>query len=366
MKFLEGLRDPSVARGLIQGIRRQAAGLDRQVRIMEVCGTHTVSLRKHGIHTALPPNITLISGPGCPVCVTPAGYIDNALELAEGHGAIIATFGDMLKVPGTTGRALSELLRDRRVRMVYSPSEVPPMARETSAPVVFLGIGFETTIPPIMQVFRTAREEGVSNMLVYTSFRRVVPALNALLADPDSRIDGFLLPGHVSVIIGARAYEGLISPHGAVPAVIAGFEPVDMLGAIYELVHQMVRGEVEVVNGYPRAVRPNGNERAQHLIKETLEPCDSLWRGLGSIPDSGWRLQPEYRDLDARLRFGLEEVEDSDPPGCLCSRVIQGKALPPECGFFAKGCTPEDPLGPCMVSSEGTCAAHFRYCRDLP
>jgi len=240
------------------------------------------------------------------------------------------------------------------------------MARETSAPVVFLGIGFETTIPPIMQVFRAARDEGISNMLVYTSFRRVVPALNALLADPDSKIDGFLLPGHVSVIIGARAYEGLRWPHGAVPAVIAGFEPVDMLGAIYELVRQMARGEANIVNGYPRAVRPNGNELAQHLIEETLEPCDSVWRGLGSIPDSGWRLQPEYRDLDARLRFGLEEAEDSDPPGCLCSRIIQGKALPPECGFFGKGCTPEDPLGPCMVSSEGTCAAHFRYCRDLP
>ena len=361
---LPGFRDPDVARPLIDSIRRRAGRVKRVVRIMEVCGTHTVALRKHGVRGALPDNIELVSGPGCPVCVTPATYIDNAFVLVEEHGVLLATFGDMLKVPGTDGRSLSTLASSRRVQMVYSPEELLPLAASTSDPVVFLGIGFETTIPPIAQVFRTAAQNGIENLLLYSSFRQVVPALNALLSDPENPIDGFLLPGHVSVIIGVRGYDEMRGPRGRVKGVISGFEPVDMLAGIEQLLGLIEEERDEVVNGYPRAVRMDGNRIALDLMKEMLEPCDSLWRGLGVIPESGMALREAYRAMDAGVRFALPELEDLDPPGCLCGQVIQGKALPSQCPFFAGDCTPESPVGPCMVSSEGTCAAHFRFGRS--
>jgi hydrogenase expression/formation protein HypD len=325
---------------------------------MEVCGTHTVNLRKEGIHSLLPDNIRLISGPGCPVCVTPSTYIDNGISLIEEQGAVVATFGDMLKVPGTRGRSLQEFLGGGRVRMVYSPSELPEIGRECDGPVVFLGIGFETTVPAVASVFKRLFDEGTGTLSLYPAFKTVAPALQALLADPEHRIDGFLLPGHVSVIIGKDAYGFL---NGRIPAVITGFDALDMLDGIRMLLSQIRDGRKTVENAYPRAVSERGNVKAQQLIGEMLKPADSLWRGLGMIAKSGLSFRAPYDRLDAAAIFDLPPLENSDPPGCLCGRVIQGKALPIDCGLFGTDCTPEQPVGPCMVSSEGTCAAYLRF-----
>ena len=340
-------------------IAAAAASIGSAVTLMEVCGTHTVSLRKEGIHSLLPDTVRLVSGPGCPVCVTPTGYIDNALDLVMRRGAVVATFGDMLKVPGSDGTSLSSYLGDERVRIVYSPAECLEIARSSVRPVVFLGIGFETTIPTIASTFRTAMAEGVGNLFLYPAMKTVPAALTALLAS-DRYFDGFILPGHVSVVIGRSGYS-FLEGNGGIPGVVTGFGPLDMLEGIRELVHLVSRRENRVLNAYPRAVREHGNPKARAVMSEVLEPCDAVWRGLGTIPDSGLTLKEEYGSLDARSRFGIIEREVPDPPGCRCAEVILGKTLPTECGLFGGLCTPDRPVGPCMVSSEGTCAAYLRY-----
>ena len=354
------LRDAELVRPLVEEIRGLAGRVGRRIRIMEVCGTHTVELRRCGIPSLLPRNITLISGPGCPVCVTPTGYIDDALSLAADERAVVATFGDMLKVPGTRGESLSRHTGGGRVRMVYSPAEVLRLAEASDRPVVFLGIGFETTIPAVAAVFLKAHREGRRNVFLYPAFKAVVPALKALLADPRRAIDAFLLPGHVSVILGTEPYR-FLERGGGLPAVVAGFEPLDMIYAILLILRQLVEGSRKVENAYPRAVKAEGNARARSVIDELTEPRDDLWRGLGWIPASGRGLRREFRAMDAAEAFGLPPLENHDPPGCLCGGVIQGKAAPPECSLFGRKCTPESPVGPCMVSSEGTCAAYLRY-----
>lgn len=358
MRPTERLQDRGLAQRLKRGIDEAAARIGHPVRIMEVCGTHTVALRKSGVSSLLPPGVTLVSGPGCPVCVTPTGYIDNALTLVESGQATVVSFGDMLKVPGSGGQALSRHLGSGRVRLVYSPSELPAIAESSAAPVVFLGIGFETTIPTVASVFLRAEPRG--RLFLYCAFKTVMPALRSLLAAPDLGIDAFLLPGHVSAIIGTRAYGELEGP-GGVPSVVAGFEPVDMLYALLLVLRQLSRGERRVQNAYPRAVRPEGNPRAWALAQRLLEPGDELWRGLGLIPASGLRLREEHAACDAQRRFELPPVRDCEPAGCLCGEVIRGKSLPADCALFGRACTPDHPVGPCMVSSEGTCAAHLRY-----
>jgi hydrogenase expression/formation protein HypD len=328
--------------------------------LMEVCGTHTVNLRKSGIHAMLPENVRLISGPGCPVCVTPTSYIDSCFSLIEKHDAVIATFGDMVKVPGTDGRSLSFYMGTESVKLVYSPAEVIALAEKTDKPVVFLGIGFETTIPVVASVFFKIKENGPKNIFLYPVFKTVPPALKALLADPDRYFDGFILPGHVSVIIGEKAYRFLEEPDGA-PGVITGFEPVDMLCGVERLLRVIASGENRVENRYTRAVRADGNGKAREIMNTMLQPVDALWRGLGTIPASGLGLRPEYSDIDAVSVFDLPQLTPYDPPGCRCAEVIQGKMTPPECGLFGKECVPEVPVGPCMVSSEGSCAAYLRY-----
>ncbi len=302
----------------------------------------------------------MISGPGCPVCVTPAGYLDNALALVEEHGATVATFGDMLKVPDSRGRSLSRYLGSARVRMVYSPAEALSLAQKSSGPVVFLGIGFETTAPAVCSVFLKAAERGLANLFLYPAFKTVPPALKALLSHPQRSFDAFLLPGHVSVVIGLAPYRLLELP-GGVPGVVAGFEPEDMLLGIAAILRQLASGLQQVQNAYPRAVRPEGNRKARQIMERLLEPEDALWRGLGRIPESGLRLRPEFASLDAARRFGLPEAGNVEPPGCRCAEVLQGRFLPSECPLFARSCTPDSPVGPCMVSSEGSCAAHLRY-----
>ena len=352
-----------LASSLVSEIERAASLIGRPVRIMEVCGTHTVELRKQGVHSLLPGNVRLVSGPGCPVCVTPAGYVDNALALARSRDAVIASFGDMLKVPGRDGATLASLSGSGCVRLVYSPIELTAMARAIGGPVVFLAVGFETTIPTVLSGFITAQEAGARNLLLYTAFKTVPPALRFLLADPDHGIDGFLLPGHVSVIIGPEAYAFLEQPRGR-PGVIAGFEPLDMLLGILMLLRQIAGHKQRVENAYPRAVRPGGNPRARALMERMLEPRGDAWRGLGTIPDASLGLRPAYAEADAERIFSLSTPLDAEPAGCLCAWVIAGKATPPQCSLFGTRCTPDDPVGPCMVSSEGTCAAHFRYGGD--
>ena len=353
-------KDAVQAKAVIREIVSLAGAIGKEVKIMEVCGTHTVSLRRAGIHSLLPENIRLISGPGCPVCVTPTGYIDNALVLLEEKDVIVATFGDMLKVPGSKGTTLSSYLGTGKVRMIYSPTELITIASETDKQVVFLGIGFETTIPGIAVTFLKAGQRGIPNLLLYSAFKTVPAALTALLNDADRYFDGFLLPGHVSVIIGSDAYAFLQQP-GSVPGVIAGFEPLDMLRGIRTLLQCIAEEHILVKNEYPRAVRADGNRKARAVMEELLMVSDEKWRSLGVIPGSGLSLKPEFSSLDAGKVFFLREPEDRDNPGCLCGKVILGKVTPPECTLFREVCTPDHPVGPCMVSSEGTCAAYLRY-----
>jgi hydrogenase expression/formation protein HypD len=352
--------EQQLAGELVSEIEKTMRRIGRPVSLMEVCGTHTVELRRKGIHSLLPQAISLVSGPGCPVCVTPAGYIDNAISLAESGRAVIATFGDLLKVPGTSGRALSSLSGQGLVKLVYSPTELDAIARRSPLPVVFLAVGFETTIPTVVSALLQAKERGVENLLLYTAFKTVAPALRFLLSDPDHGIDGFLLPGHVSVVIGEEAY-GFLAAVGGRPGVITGFESLDMLLGILLLVRQIEKGKRGVENAYPRAVRPAGNPRAIAIMEKNLEPRSDVWRGLGVIPGGSLGLRPELAHVDAQKRFELPPARDVEAPGCLCARVISGKALPPQCALFGRRCTPDDPVGPCMVSSEGTCAAYFRY-----
>jgi hydrogenase expression/formation protein HypD len=327
---------------------------------MEVCGTHTVAIRRSGLRSLLPGNIRLISGPGCPVCVTPAGYIDNALSLLELPDLTLASFGDMLKVPGTSGRSLSRHLGGGRLRVVYSPGELLELASAARGPVVFLGIGFETTVPAIASAFLRAASQGISNLFLYPAFKTVPPALKALLRSPNRGLDGFLLPGHVSVIIGLEPYAFLEGP-GGVPGVVTGFEPLDLVRGILALLRQLAAGTRRVENAYPRAVRSEGNPKAREVMAGLLEPADALWRGLGRIPGSGLELRPEFQDFDAARRFGLPPMWNHEPPGCGCAEVLQGLEEPESCPLFGRACTPESPVGPCMVSSEGACAAAFRY-----
>lgn len=352
--------DPAAAAELSREIAEIGETLDNTVRIMEVCGTHTVALRRHGIHSLLPEQIRLISGPGCPVCVTPSGYIDNAFRLVEEHNCTVVSFGDMVKVPGSDGRTLSSYLGSGRVRIVYSPSELSAIAAGSEGPVVFLAIGFETTIPAVLAGFRKALEEKRQNVSLYTAFKTVPPALKFLLSDESHKIDGFLLPGHVSVIIGRTAYRFLEEDTG-INGVITGFEPIDMLIGIKTLLESVRDGISRVVNEYPRAVREDGNPTARKIMSDYLEPYGARWRSIGAIEGSGLCLKSEFGDYDTSKVFSLPEEGDTDAPGCLCGAVIQGKASPPDCSFFGGRCTPDRPVGPCMVSSEGTCAAYLKY-----
>jgi hydrogenase expression/formation protein HypD len=349
-----------LAGALVAEIEKTSRGIGRPVRIMEVCGTHTVELRKQGIHSLLPADVSLVSGPGCPVCVTPAGYIDNALSLGDSGKATIASFGDMLKVPGTSGRALSSLSGRGLVKLVYSPSELVGMARAVRTPLVFLAVGFETTIPTIVSALLEARKQGIANLFLYTAFKTITPALRFLLANPKNGIDGFLLPGHVSVIIGSDAYA-FLAESGGKPGVITGFEALDMLLGILMVLRQVSKREAKVENAYTRAVKPAGNPLALTLMDKVLIPRDEVWRGLGVIPGAALGLRQELADMDAQTAFSLPPAKDFEAPGCLCSKVIAGMVTPPQCKLFATRCTPDDPVGPCMVSSEGTCAAYFRY-----
>jgi hydrogenase expression/formation protein HypD len=357
-KLSQALSDPMLGSRLVAAIRAEAAALP-PVSIMEVCGTHTVAIRRAGIPGLLPPSVRLVSGPGCPVCVTPNSTLDRAIALAAIPGVTVATFGDMLRVPGTRDSLAQARARGADVRVVYSPLDAVRWAREhPERKVIFLGVGFETTAPTAAAALLAGRE--VPNFYLFSAHKLVPPALAALFARPDFAVDGLLLPGHVSVVIGAGAYRGL-SLERRVPCVVAGFEPADVLLAILMLLRQMRRRACEVEIEYRMAVSDAGNRHAQELISKVFTPVASAWRGLGEIPGSGLAIRPEFAEKDAGRVFPLAVPESVEAAGCLCGQVLVGAVRPPECPLFGTACDPAHPVGPCMVSSEGTCAAYHRY-----
>ena len=367
MKYIDGFRNAAAAaalRGSIAELAEEMTAANSRVGIMEVCGSHTMAIARYGIRDILPENIELISGPGCPVCVTEAGYIDAAIELA-GSGAIIASFGDMLRVRGSELSLSDCRARGGTVEICYSPAAALELAAaHPDREVVFLAIGFETTIAPVTSLVELARQRKLGNLSLLTAFKLVPPALAALLADPELGIDAFLCPAHVSAIIGARAYLPFTGERG-VPCVIAGFEPLDILLGVQAILVQILGDEAKLDNQYNRVVKPEGNVRAQALMEKYLEPADAVWRGLGRLPASGLALREEFAGFDAEKKLGvtIHSGRGGEDPRCLCGDVIKGKRKPPDCPLFATVCSPEHAIGPCMVSSEGSCAAYYKYLR---
>lgn len=361
MRSLNELRDAKLSKGLIEAIAVKLSQIPADcLRVMEVCGTHTVNIFRSGLHSLLPEKVVLLSGPGCPVCVTPTGYMDHAIELSRRRDVVLATFGDMIKVPGSDSSLEKERARGAEVRVVYSVTDalrIAQLVRPKS--LVFLGVGFETTAPTIASALLEAREKCMDNFFVLSAHKLIPPAMRALL-DEGVKINAFLCPGHVSVIIGAKAYQG-IPENYAKPCVVAGFEPLDVLQAILMILSQIAEGTSKTEIQYTRVVSWSGNETAQQLMHKVFEPCDTEWRGLGTIPQSGLQIRDEFAKHDAAKQFEVELPEPREHPGCLCVEVLRGIKTPLDCKLFANICTPGNPVGPCMVSSEGTCSAYFKY-----
>jgi hydrogenase expression/formation protein HypD len=358
LKHLAEYRDSAIAKKLIEKIRNTS---NRDVRLMEVCGTHTVSIFRSGIRSLLPRSISLLSGPGCPVCVTAQKEIDAFIELSRIDDVIVATFGDLIRVPGSKSSLLKQRAEGRDIRIVYSTFDALEIARKNPAKkVVFLGVGFETTAPTIAAAIFSAAETDVSNFSVISAHKLVPPALEALMASENVQIDGFILPGHVSVIIGVKAYRAFYKRH-RMPCVIAGFEPTDILQAIDLLVEQIECGRPALENAYQRAVTPEGNTKAQKLLAEVFKPADVCWRAIGVIPQSGLKIRKKYERYDAETVFNIQVTDSAEPKGCACGEILIGIKTPPGCPLYKTVCTPMDPVGPCMVSTEGTCAAYYKY-----
>jgi len=355
---LSGFRDPAIARGLIDAIAATKTG---PVKIMEVCGTHTVAIAKNGLRAVMPEWVTLLSGPGCPVCVTANADIDTAIELARRPEVIVTSFGDMMKVPGSYSSLAREKADGRDVRIVYSPLDALTLAEKNpDREVVFVAVGFETTAPLIAAAIMRAAESNLKNFSVFCAHKTVPAALEALANDPEVQINGFILPGHVSTIIGSHPYEYLASEYH-IPGVITGFEPVDVLQGVYMLLKQLEEGRAEIEIAYHRGVLPEGNPHAREMVEKVFEPVDAEWRGIGVIPGTGLKIRDEYAQFDAVVRMPVTLPEPKEIKGCQCGEVLRGITLPFECKLFGKGCTPEHPIGPCMVSSEGSCAAYYRF-----
>ncbi|HBF32963.1 TPA: hydrogenase formation protein HypD [Candidatus Sumerlaeota bacterium] len=335
----------------------------RPIRLMEVCGTHTVAFFRTGVKGMLPPNLRMLSGPGCPVCVTAQGYVDAACELALRPGVTVCTFGDMVRVPGRNGSLADCRGRGAKVRVVYSARDALKFAQQNQTEqVVFLGVGFETTAPGAAVVAQDARRHNVQNFSILNGHKRVLPAMMLLLSQPDTAIDGFLCPGHVSIILGANAYQPIIDKFHK-PCVIAGFEPQNLLESVLALTKQVINNEAKLENAYTALVTPEGNLAAQAILNEVFEPGPAVWRAMGTLPESGLNFRADWREFDAAERFDVNTSDDFESPGCRCGDVLQGKLDPPECALFGTACNPVNPIGPCMVSSEGSCAAWYKYHR---
>jgi hydrogenase expression/formation protein HypD len=363
MKFVDEFRDADIGRAVaIEILSMVEPG--RHYKLMEVCGGHTHSIYKYGIDDLLPANVELVHGPGCPVCVIPMGRVDDGIAIAHNDGVIFTCFGDMMRVPGSAGSLLDAKGAGADIRMVYSPLDALRIAKQNpDREVVFFAIGFETTAPSTALTLKRARAEHIQNFSVMCSHVTIVPPLKALLESPDLRLDGFIGPGHVSTVVGGRPFQFIPADYGK-PVVIAGFEPLDILPAIAMILRQLSDGRCEVENQYKRVVPYEGNLRALEVLAEVFELRPHFeWRGLGFISHSGLKLSDAYADLDAEVRFSVPGVRVADPKACQCGEVLKGVIKPWECKVFGTACTPERPIGTCMVSSEGACAAYYNFGR---
>jgi hydrogenase expression/formation protein HypD len=361
MKFIDEYRQADLASRLADQIARLT---DQPLKLMEVCGGHTHTIFKYGIEDLLPPNIEMIHGPGCPVCVIPLGRVDDSISIALQPGVIFTTFGDMMRVPGSNTSLLDAKALGADVRMVYSPLDALKIAKNNpTRHVVFLALGFETTAPSTAMTILQAAKDGVENFSVFCNHIMIVPSLKAMLDSPDLKLDGFVGPGHVSTVIGTRCYEFVPKEYGK-PIVVSGFEPLDILQSVYLIVKQVVEGRAEVENQYSRVVLRDGNQKALEVIFDVFEPRDYFeWRGLGSIARSGMKLSAKYAAFDAELKFAVPGLRIADPKACQCGEILKGVKKPWECKVFGTACTPETPIGSCMVSSEGACAAYYNFGR---
>ena len=362
MNFQDEFRDRELVAGLAERIRRLTAGLTRTMTFMEVCGTHTMAIYQYGLRSLLPPQVRLVSGPGCPVCITPNDYLDRALALSRLPGVTVATFGDMLRVPGSRSSLIEERAKGADIRIVYSPLDAVALAeRNPGRRVVFLGVGFETTAPTVAGSILAARARGLTNYFVLAAHKTIPGPMEILSADPELALDGYLCPAHVSAIIGADAYLSLAAR--GIPCVVTGFEPVDVLQGVEMLVRQVIEGRHEVENEYRRVVSREGNRKAREIIGELFVPADAVWRGIGVIPWGGLVIAPEFQEFDAEVTIPVAVDEPVEHAGCRCGDILRGKVSPFDCPLFGGACTPGYPVGACMVSSEGTCAAAYRYGR---
>ena len=362
MKYIDEFRDPALARRLLARIESRAA---QPVRLMEFCGGHTHAILRYGLRTLLPDTVDLRSGPGCPVCVTSNADLDRAIALSKLPDVILTTFGDMVRVPGSRESLQDAKAAGADVRMVYSALDALQMARQNpDRPVVFMGVGFETTAPTIAAAILQAEAEGIPNFYLYSVHKLTPPATQAILDAGEVRLDGVIGPGHVTTIIGADAWRFLPEQRG-VPCAISGFEPLDILRAVAMLVDMAESGQPGVGNAYGRGVKPEGNPVALGMLDRVFEVTNADWRGFGPIPESGLSLRAQYAHRDAALVFPVDVQAVEEPKGCRCGDVLRGVMVPPECPLFRRACSPRNPIGPCMVSAEGACAAYYRYGGEL-
>jgi hydrogenase expression/formation protein HypD len=363
MRFVDEFRDAEVAAGVARRIA-ELTDPDRHYKVMEVCGGHTHTIYRYGVHDYLPHNVELVHGPGCPVCVIPMGRVDDGIAIAEQPGVIVTCFGDMMRVPGGRGSFLDANARGADIRMVYSPLDALRIARDNpDRQVVFYAIGFETTAPSTALTLQRAAAEGLANFSVFCNHVTIVPAIKAILDSPDLQLDAFIAPGHVSTVIGCRPYEFIARLHDR-PVVCAGFEPLDILQSVQMIMAQLAEHRCQVENQYGRVVPWDGNSAALAALSEVFDLRPHFeWRGLGFIPQSALALNDRYRSFDAEVRFGVPGVRVADPKACQCGEVLKGVLRPWECKVFGTACTPETPIGTCMVSSEGACAAYYHYGR---
>jgi hydrogenase expression/formation protein HypD len=361
MKYADEFRDSRLSGKLLEEIKKETARLSKNINIMEVCGTHTMAISRFGIRNLLPEEINLLSGPGCPVCVSTDKYIDKAIKLSKMQGITVATFGDMMRVPGSFSSLEKEKAAGASVEIVYSAYDALKLAEKNpETEIVFLAVGFETTIPSVALTIRDAKNKNLKNFSVLAGHKLIPPAMKSLLEDREVNIGGFLCPGHVSTIIGNEPY-GFIPEKYGIPCVISGFEPVDILQSVLMLLKQINNKNISVQIQYKRAVKAEGNVKAREVMYQIFENSDAEWRGLGIIQKSGLKVKKTYGQYDAENKFDIEIEKASVEKGCICGEILKGTKTPVQCLLFGKKCTPENPVGPCRVSSEGTCAAYYKY-----